>query len=109
MEKDEARLIPVIMIAAALAIPLAALAWRFGAPFLRQFFISPFQFFILGPWGVSLWAYLTGSMPTRSGPSIERAKDPRAFWMMVWYTNLMGAACFVFNLFVSWGVAARRP
>lgn len=92
-----------ILVAAALAFP----TWKFGLRFLRQFFISPFQFFILPLWLIAYFSVRTGIMPTRSGPSIRRDQDPQAFQQNLWFTIIMGAVMFVFNLCVSWAVVAR--
>ena len=48
-------------------------------------------------------------MPTRSGPSIRRDQDPQAFRQNLWFTIIMGAVMFVFNLCISWIVVSRRP
>lgn len=64
-----------ILIAASLAFP----TWKFGLRFLRQFFISPFQFFILPLWLIAYFSVRTGIMPARSGPSIRRDQNPKAF------------------------------
>lgn len=85
-----------ILIVATLAFP----TWKFGLRFLRQFFISPFQFFILPLWLIAYFSVRTGITPTRSGPSIRRDQDPGAFWQCVWASILFGAAMFVFNLCV---------
>ena len=92
-----------ILIAASLAFP----TWKFGRSFLLQFFISPFQFFILPLW---LYAYLsvrTGIMPMRSGPALRRDQDPGGFRQSVWACILFGAAMFVVNLCISWIVMSR--
>lgn len=46
-------------------------------------------------------------MPARSGPSIRRDQNPKAFRQCVWASILFGAAMFLFNLCVSWAVASR--
>lgn len=92
-----------ILVAASLAFP----AWKFGLPFLRQFFISPFQFFILPLWLLAYFSARTGSMPMRSGPPLRRDQDPRAFRQNLWFTIIMGAVMFAFNLCVSWAVLSR--
>lgn len=46
-------------------------------------------------------------MPTRSGPSIRRDQDPRAFQQNLWFTIIMRSVMFVFNLCVSWLMASR--
>lgn len=94
-----------ILVAASLAFP----TWKFGLRFLRQFFISPFQFFILPLWLIAYFSVRTGIMPTRSGPPLRRDRDPVAFRQNVWFTVIMGAAMFVFNLCVSWAVVSRNP
>lgn len=92
-----------LLIAAALAFP----TWKFGPRFLRQFFISPFQFFIVPLWLIAYFSVRSGVMPTRSGPSIRRDEDPRAFSQNLWFTVIMGVVMFGFNLCVSWAVASR--
>lgn len=94
-----------ILIAASLAYP----TWRFGPGFLRQFWISPFQFFILPLWLLAYVSDRTGVMPVRSGPPCRRDQDPRAFRQHVWACILFGAAMFAFNLWISWKVVSRRP
>lgn len=93
----------VILVAASLAFP----TWKFGRGFLGQFFVSPFQFFILPLWLLAYFSDRTGIMPMRSGPSLRRDQDPRAFRQNVWACILFGAAMFVFNLCISWTVASR--
>jgi len=94
----------VIAALVALAVP----TWNFGSPFLRQFFISPFQFFIIPLWLVAYYSVRTGKMPMRSGPPLRREEDPVAFRQNLWFTIFMGAAMFVFNLWISWQVMSRR-
>lgn len=92
-----------LLAAAALAYP----TWKFGLRFLRQFFISPFQFFILPLWLIAYFSVRTGIMPTRSGPSIRRDEDPSGFWQSVWGCILLGAGGFALNLWISWLVVSR--
>jgi hypothetical protein len=94
----------VIAALVALAVP----TWTFGVPFLRQFFISPFQMFIVPLWLIAYYSVRTGKMPTRSGPPLRRDEDPRAFRQNLYFTIFMGAAMFVFNLVISWLVMSRR-
>ena len=93
----------VFLAAASLAYP----TWKFGRGFLGQFFISPFQFFILPLWLLAYFCDKTGVMPMRSGPSLRRDQDPAGFRMNLWACILFGAAMFAFNLCVSWGVMSR--
>jgi hypothetical protein len=89
-------------------IGLAVATWRFGGQFLRQFFISPFQFFIVPLWLLAYFSVRTGVMPTRSGPPLRRDADPAAFRRNVRYCVLMGAAMFAFNFWISWQVMSRH-
>ena len=100
--------VPLICGAVVLLIPFAALTWKFQSGFLMQFFISPFQFFILVPWSMSFWSIRKGSVPLKSGGRIDREKDPRNFWISVWFGILAGAFMFAFNLYISWQVLSRR-
>lgn len=93
-----------ILVAASLAFP----TWKFGLRFPRQFFISPFQFFILPLWLLAYFSVRTGIMPMRSGPALRRDQDPRGFRQNVWFTIIMGAVMFAFNLWVSWTVVSRQ-
>ena len=93
-----------IVALAALAVP----TWKFGSPFLRQFFVSPFQLFIIPLWLLAYYSLRTGVMPARSGPPVRRDEDPAAYWQTVWFTTFMGAAMFAFNLWMSWQVVSRR-
>ena len=94
----------VILALVSLAIP----TWKFGPGFLRQFFVSPFQFFILGLWLLAYYAARTGVMPMRSGRDLRRDEDPANFWMSVRVCFLFGAAMFAFNLWISWQVLSRH-
>jgi hypothetical protein len=58
----------------ALAVP----TWRFGRQFLLQFFISPFQFFIVPLWLLAYFSVRTGVMPMRSGPPCAATRTPLA-------------------------------
>lgn len=62
-----------ILIAASLAFP----TWKFGLRFLRQFFISPFQFFILPLWLISYFSVRTGSCPREAAHPFAATKTPR--------------------------------
>ena len=44
-------------------IPVAMAALKFGRRFLVQFFVSPFQFFILVPWLLAFFSLKTGIVP----------------------------------------------
>ena len=92
-----------LLFAASIAFP----TWKFGLRFLRQFFISPFQFFILPLWLLAYFSVRTGIMPTRSGPALRRDQDPRGFRQNVWACILFGAAMFAMNLCISWIVVSR--
>jgi hypothetical protein len=89
-------------------VPVAIGAWRFGPGFLRQFFVSPFQFFILVPWLFAFYSLKTGVMPLKSGGTFRRDAEPRDFWISVAFCIVMGAMCFALNLFVSWLVLSRK-
>src|SRR5437868_3657085 len=64
-----------ILIVASLAFP----TWKFGHRFLLQFFISPFQFFILPLWLLAYFGVRNGRMPMRSGPPVRRDQNPSLF------------------------------
>lgn len=82
-------------------------ALKFGRGFLAQFFISPFQFFILVPWLIAAYAIKIGVMPMKSGPGVRRDRDPAYFRMNVRFCVLAGAAGFALNFFISWVVLSR--
>jgi hypothetical protein len=103
-----ARISPVVWGGIAALAALAVPTWRFGWPFLRQFFVSPFQFFIVPLWLLAYYSVRTGAMPMRSGPPLRRDENPAEFRRSVRYTALMGAAMFVFNLWISWQVMSRH-
>ena len=92
-----------ILIAVSLAFP----TWKFGSRFLLQFFVSPFQFFILPLWLLAYFSVRTGIMPMRSGPALRRDQDHRGFRQNVWVCIIFGAAMFAFNLWISWKVVSR--
>jgi hypothetical protein len=101
--------IPPLVWAGSLAlVALAVPTWRFGHQFLLQFFVSPFQFFILPLWLLALYSVWTGSMPMRSGPPLRRVDNPVGFRRNVLYCILMGAVMFVVNLLISWMVISRH-
>ncbi len=86
---------------------MSMLTWKFGSRFLVQFFVSPFQFFILVPWALALFSIKTGIMPLKSGGTIHKTKAPADYWRAVWFCIVAGAICFAMNLFVSWMVVSR--
>ena len=88
-------------------VSIAVLTWKFGNRFFVQFFISPFQFFIVVPWALALFSLKTGIMPLRSGGKIEKTRAPAQYWRAVWFCVLAGAFGFAMNLFVSWMVLSR--
>jgi hypothetical protein len=92
-----------ILVVASLAFP----TWKFGRGFLLQFFVSPFQFFILPLWLLAYFSVRTGIMPMKSGPGLRRDQDPAGFRRNVWACILFGAAMFAFNLWISWTVMSR--
>ena len=102
-----ARIPPLVSAGIAAVVALAVPTWRFGSQFLRQFFISPFQFFIIPLWLLAYFSVRTGKMPMRSGPPLRRDQDPSRFRQNVWACILFGAAMFVFNLWISWQVMSR--
>jgi hypothetical protein len=101
--------IPTVLWAGAIAlVAIAVPTWRFGRPFLLQFFVSPFQFFIIPLWLLAYYSVLTGRMPMRSGPPLRRDENPALFRRNVRYCVLFGAAMFGFNLWISWQVMSRH-
>jgi hypothetical protein len=103
-----ARIPSVVWAGIVALVALAVPTWRFGRPFLLQFFVSPFQFFIVPLWLLAYVSIRTGRMPMRSGPPLRRDENPEEFRRNVRYTILMGALMFVVNLLVSWQVMSRR-
>ena len=89
-------------------IPVAMAALKFGRRFLVQFFLSPFQFFILVPWLLAFFSLKTGIMPLKSGGRILRDEAPRNFWISVAFCILMGSVSFALNLGISWLVLSRN-
>ena len=103
------REVQVVIWAAIVAlVALAMPTWRFGRGFLLQFFVSPFQFFIVPLWLLAYFSVRTGVMPMRSGPPLRRDENPADFRRNVRYCILMGAAMFAFNLWISWQVMSRH-
>ena len=98
---------PAAWLVLAALISIAVLTWKFGVRFLLQFFVSPFQFFILVPWAFALFSIKTGTVPLRSGGRFEKTKAPADYWRSVWFFILAGAFGFAMNLFVSWMVLSR--
>jgi hypothetical protein len=105
---SSARIPPLAWGAIAALAALAVATWRFGRPFLLQFFVSPFQFFIIPLWLLAYYGVRTGAMPVRSGPPLRRDENPAEFRRSVRFTIFMGAVMFVFNLCVSWQVMSRH-
>jgi hypothetical protein len=102
------RIPPVIWAGIVALVALAVPTWSFGRPFLLQFFVSPFQFFIVPLWLLAYFSVRTGVMPLRSGPPLRRDENPSHFSRNVRYCILMGAAMFAFNLWISWQVMSRH-
>jgi hypothetical protein len=105
--KLSARISPVVWAGIVAFVALAVPTWTFGRPFLLQFFVSPFQFFIVPLWLLAYFSVRTGVMPLRSGSPLRRDENPASFRRNVWYCILMGAAMFAFNLLISWQVMSR--
>ena len=86
-----------------------SIQWNLGGDpgFLLQFFVSPFQFFIVAPWGLAVFALATGSMPQKSGGRIEEAKAPAEYRRAVTFCVAAGAVGFVVDWIVSWMVVSR--
>jgi hypothetical protein len=80
---------------------------RFWRPFLVQFFLNPFQFFIVVPWAFALFSLIKGYMPLKRGGKIERAADPVNFWISVGFCAGIGTIMFIANLVLSWLVVSR--
>jgi hypothetical protein len=104
---DPPGLWPGVWVAIILFVPVALSTLKFGRRFLVQFFLNPFQMFILIPWALSYYCVRKGYMPLKSGGRIERATDPRQFWISVGFYALIGTAFFIFNLWLSWQVLSR--
>ncbi len=98
---------PRVWVAIILLVPVAVSTLKFGRPFLVQFFMNPFQMFIVIPWVLSCYCVRKGFVPLKSGGKIERATDPVNFWISVGFSTLMGTVFFIFNLWLSWQVLSR--
>ena len=94
-------------LAAAALVAIIVPTSTFGSRFLLQFFVSPFQFFIVAPWGLAVFALATGSMPQKSGGRIEEAKAPAEYWRAVTFCVAAGAVGFVVDWIVSWMAVLR--
>ena len=103
-----ARIPPVIWGSIVALVALAVPTWRFGRQFLLQFFVSPFQFFIIPLWLFAYFCVRTGVMPMRSGPPLRRDENAALFRRNVRYCMLMGTVMFAFNLWISWRVMSRH-
>ena len=88
-------------------VPVGIGAFAFGPRFLLQFFISPFQFFILVPWLMAFYSLKTGLVTVKSGEPFRRDKAPRVYWINVAFCVGIGSVCFVLNLLISWLVVNR--
>ena len=97
----------VVYVAIILLGGVAVSILKFGRPFLVQFFMNPFQMFIVGPWALAYFCVRKGYMPLKSGGRLERATDPVDFWRSVGFYALIGTMFFIFNLWLSWQVLSR--
>ena len=102
------RLRTIVIVATILFASLIVSTLTVGRPFLVQFFINPFQMFIVIPWGISCYCRWRGFMPLKSGGRIERATDPVQFWMLVRWYEIVGVVFFLVNLALAWLVLSRR-
>ena len=93
-----------VCVAIFLLVPLSISTLKFGRGFLVQFFLNPFQMFIVIPWALTCFCVQRGFMPLKGGGKIERAADPVDFWISVGFYALVGAVFFIFNLWLSWQV-----
>jgi hypothetical protein len=59
-------------------VPVLESSVKFGRPFFVQFFLSPFQMFILLPWGLCVFCLIQGYMPLKRGGRVERDGEPGA-------------------------------
>src|ERR1041385_8193571 len=57
---SSARIPPVIWAGIVALVSLAVPTWRFGRQFLLQFFVCPFQFFIVPLWLLAYFSVRTG-------------------------------------------------
>jgi len=94
-------------VAAMLLAAVAASALRFGRAFLVQFFINPFQLFIVLPWLFSFYCVWKGYLPLKNGGRIERAVDPRNYWIGVGGYAVVGTLFLFINLLLAWQVLSR--
>src|SRR5438045_3488220 len=93
--------------ATVLLVLLALSTWKFGRPFLGQFFINPFQMFIVPVWAFAIYCVTRGYVPLKHGFKIERAVNPRAFWNNVRFYTAVGTLFFIMNLLIAWLVLSR--
>lgn len=96
-----------VLAAILLLIPVAFATLKFGRRFLVQFFLSPFQMFIVLPFGLTLFCLWKGYMPLKRGGKVERAANPAFFWTSVAFYALVGMSFFLLNLWISWQVLSR--
>jgi hypothetical protein len=99
---------PWACVAILLLVPPAIATFKFGRGFLVQFFLNPFQMFIVIPWALACYCVWRGYMPLKDGSKLERATNPVHFWMSVGFYALVGTVFFVFNLWLSWGVMSAH-
>src|SRR5436309_14466698 len=104
-----ARIRPVVWAGIVALVALAVPTWRFGRQFLLQFFVSPFQFFIVPLWLLAYFSLRTGVMPMRSSPPLRRDENPAGFRRNGRHGIPMGAAMFAVNRWISWQVMSRHP
>jgi len=104
---DPLGLWPRVWVAIILLVPVAVSTLKFGRGFLVQFFMNPFQMFIVIPWALCYFCVRKGFMPLKSGGKIERATDSINFWISVGFYALIGTIFFIFNLWLSWQVMSR--
>ena len=94
--------------ATVLLVLLALSTWKFGPPFLGQFFLNPFQMFIVPVWVFAIYCVARGYVPLKHGGRIEREVSPRAFWNSVRFYTALGALFFIPNLLIAWLVFSRQ-
>jgi hypothetical protein len=87
--------------------PVALGTWRFGRPFLVQFFYSPFLWMSLAPLGLAVFCVRKGFVPMRSGDKVHRDQQPRMFWSNVRFMLFASAMLYGMNVVVAWVVMSR--
>ncbi len=87
--------------------PVAVGVWKFGSPFLGQFFASPILWMSLAPVGLAWLSVRKGYVRMRSGDKVFRDQQPGEFRLHVRFMLGAGAALYVMNAALAWVVMSR--